>query len=232
MVTSWTVLKKPDLSMALNGILAGLVGITAGADQMAAMSAVIIGLIAGALVVFSVLFFDKIKIDDPVGAISVHLVCGIWGTLKDAVIGVLNVYTAQPRDFDEDALRLLTLLASQSAIAIENATLHRDEMETREQLRQSEKLTVLGTLSAGLAHELRNPLNTVSMLMYAMGRDMSAEAEKPSSRFNRFSPDVEVIQGELQRMSLLIEQFLAFARPQPHTFSANASKRSWKKPCS
>ncbi len=129
---------------------------------------------------------------------------------KDTVVGVLNVYTAQPRDFDEDALRLLTLLASQSAIAIENATLHRDEMETREQLRQSEKLAALGTLSAGLAHELRNPLNTVSMLMYAMGRDMSAE--------DRFSPDVAVIQGELQRMSLLIEQFLAFARPQPPHF--------------
>ena len=129
---------------------------------------------------------------------------------KDTVVGVLNVYTAQPRDFDEDALRLLTLLASQSAIAIENATLHRDEMETREQLRQSEKLAALGTLSAGLAHELRNPLNTVSMLMYAMGRDISAE--------DRFSPDVAVIQGELQRMSLLIEQFLAFARPQPPHF--------------
>ncbi len=129
---------------------------------------------------------------------------------KDTVVGVLNVYTAQPRDFDEDALRLLTLLASQSAIAIENATLHRDEMETREQLRQSEKLAALGTLSAGLAHELRNPLNTVSMLMYAMGRDMSAE--------DRFNPDVAVIQGELQRMSLLIEQFLAFARPQPPHF--------------
>ncbi len=129
---------------------------------------------------------------------------------KDTVVGVLNVYTAQPRDFDEDALRLLTLLASQSAIAIENATLHRDEMETREQLRQSEKLAALGTLSAGLAHELRNPLNTVSMLMYAMGRDMSAE--------DRFSPDVAVIQGELRRMSLLIEQFLAFARPQPPHF--------------
>ncbi len=89
MLTSWIVLQKPDLSMALNGILAGLVGITAGADQMAAMSATLIGLIAGALVVGSVLFFDKIKIDDPVGAISVHLVCGIWGTLAVGLFGNL-----------------------------------------------------------------------------------------------------------------------------------------------
>ncbi len=80
-------LKKPDLSMALNGILAGLVGITAGADQMAADTSIYIGAIAGVLVVLSVLFFDKIKIDDPVGAISVHLVCGIWGTLAVGIFG-------------------------------------------------------------------------------------------------------------------------------------------------
>jgi signal transduction histidine kinase len=129
---------------------------------------------------------------------------------KTAVIGVLNVYTSEPRCFDEDDLRLLTLLASQSAIAIENATLHRDEMETRAQLRQSEKLAALGTLSAGLAHELRNPLNTVSMLMYAVRQEMSVD--------DRFRPDVEVMQGELQRMSLLIEQFLEFARPRPPHF--------------
>ncbi len=72
---------KPDLSMALNGILAGLVGITAGADVMTPNTAVIIGLIAGAIVVVSVINIDKLKIDDPVGAISVHLVCGVWGTL-------------------------------------------------------------------------------------------------------------------------------------------------------
>jgi len=88
-LTSWFVLKKPDLSMALNGVLAGLVGITAGADQMAALSAVLIGAIAGVLVVFSVIFFDKLKIDDPVGAISVHLVCGIWGTLAVGIFGNL-----------------------------------------------------------------------------------------------------------------------------------------------
>lgn len=86
-LVSWIMLKKPDLSMALNGVLAGLVGITAGADQMTAMSAVIVGAIAGVLVFFSVLFFDKIRIDDPVGAISVHLVCGIFGTLAVGLFG-------------------------------------------------------------------------------------------------------------------------------------------------
>jgi len=86
-LTSTVVLKKPDLSMALNGILAGLVGITAGADQMSPLDAIIIGAIAGVVVVFSVLFFDKIKIDDPVGAISVHLVCGIFGTLAVGLFG-------------------------------------------------------------------------------------------------------------------------------------------------
>ncbi len=89
MATSWMLLKKPDLSMTLNGILAGLVGITAGADQMNMTSSMLIGLIAGVLVVVSVLFFDKIGIDDPVGAISVHLVCGIWGTLAVGLFGNL-----------------------------------------------------------------------------------------------------------------------------------------------
>lgn len=84
---SWLVLKKPDLSMALNGILAGLVGITAGADQMAAGSAVLIGAISGVLVFISVILFDKFKIDDPVGALSVHLVCGIFGTLAVGLFG-------------------------------------------------------------------------------------------------------------------------------------------------
>ena len=80
-LVSWLYIKKLDLTMSLNGILAGLVGITAGADAVGVWSAVLIGAIAGALVVFSIVFFDKIKIDDPVGAISVHGVCGVWGTL-------------------------------------------------------------------------------------------------------------------------------------------------------
>lgn len=86
-LVSWVFGKKPDLTMALNGILAGLVGITAGADQMVVWESVVIGAIAGAIVYFSVLTIDKLKIDDPVGAISVHLVCGIWGTLAVGIFG-------------------------------------------------------------------------------------------------------------------------------------------------
>lgn len=84
---SWAILKKPDLSMALNGMLAGLVSITAGADSVSAGSSIIMGAIGGVLVVLSILFFDKIKVDDPVGAISVHGVCGIWGTIAVAIFG-------------------------------------------------------------------------------------------------------------------------------------------------
>ena len=91
MVISWMSFGKPDLSMALNGALAGLVGITAGADTVGISSAVLIGLVAGGLVVGSVLFFDRIKIDDPVGAISVHLTCGIWGTLA---VGIFSTNPA------------------------------------------------------------------------------------------------------------------------------------------
>ena len=85
---------KPDLSMSLNGILAGLVGITAGADSMNLLDAIIIGLIAGVLVYFAVIFIDSvIKVDDPVGAISVHLVCGIWGTLAVGIFGDKGILT-------------------------------------------------------------------------------------------------------------------------------------------
>jgi len=80
-LTAWALSGKPDLSMVINGILAGLVGITAGCGGIGYWGAVIVGLIAGVIVVFSVGFFDSIKVDDPVGATSVHLVCGIWGTL-------------------------------------------------------------------------------------------------------------------------------------------------------
>ena len=79
--TSMIYLKKPDISMALNGILAGLVGITAGADTVTWVGAILIGAIAGAIVVFAIVLIDRIRIDDPVGAISVHGICGVWGTI-------------------------------------------------------------------------------------------------------------------------------------------------------
>ena len=81
MTTSWIKFGKPEVGMSLNGALAGLVAITSPCASVTPLSAVIIGASAGVIVVLSVLFFDKIKVDDPVGAISVHGVCGAWGTL-------------------------------------------------------------------------------------------------------------------------------------------------------
>jgi Amt family ammonium transporter len=105
-ISSMVILKKPDLSMALNGLLAGLVSITAGADVVGPWGAVVMGAIGGVIVVFSILLLDKAKIDDPVGAISVHGVVGIWGTISlvffategnefslvSQIIGVVAVY--------------------------------------------------------------------------------------------------------------------------------------------
>jgi Amt family ammonium transporter len=89
LIISYLMFKTYDITMVLNGILAGLVGITAGADQMGPSNSILIGLIGGGLVVLAVVFFDKIKIDDPVGAISVHLVGGVWGTLAVGIFGDL-----------------------------------------------------------------------------------------------------------------------------------------------
>jgi len=95
MLTSWMVQKKPDLTMVLNGILAGLVGITAGADVVSVPASVGIGLIAGVLVVLSVLGIDRLRVDDPVGAVSVHLVCGVWGTLAVGIWGEGKSFAVQ-----------------------------------------------------------------------------------------------------------------------------------------
>lgn len=88
MAVSWLKFGKSEVGMSLNGALAGLVGITAGCANVTPSSAIIIGAVAGVIVVFSVVFFDKRKIDDPVGAISVHGVCGAWGTLG---AGIFNI---------------------------------------------------------------------------------------------------------------------------------------------
>ncbi|MGF1560140.1 MAG: ammonium transporter [Flavobacteriaceae bacterium] len=87
MILSYILYKNLDLTMFLNGILGGLVGITAGADQMSPNEAVIIGLLAGIIIVLGVALVDKLKLDDPVGAVAVHLICGIWGTLAVGIFG-------------------------------------------------------------------------------------------------------------------------------------------------
>jgi Amt family ammonium transporter len=88
MFTSWIKFGKPEISMSLNGALAGLVAITSPCATVTPLSSIIIGAIAGIIVVLSVLFFDRIRVDDPVGAISVHGVCGAWGTLA---AGIFNI---------------------------------------------------------------------------------------------------------------------------------------------
>lgn len=81
--------KNFDLTMFMNGVLGGLVGITAGADQMSPTDAILIGLIAGVIVVLGIALIDKLKLDDPVGAVAVHLICGIWGTLAVGIFGAM-----------------------------------------------------------------------------------------------------------------------------------------------
>jgi len=82
--------KNFDLTMFMNGVLGGLVGITAGADQMSPTDAIVIGLIAGVIVVLGIALIDRLKLDDPVGAVAVHLICGIWGTLAVGIFGAMS----------------------------------------------------------------------------------------------------------------------------------------------
>lgn len=111
MIVSWLVLGKPDASMTLNGALAGLVAITAPCNIVSPVAAILIGLVAGALVVFSVLFIDRVlKIDDPVGAVSVHGVCGAWGTLACGLFAMENglFYGGGPKQLGVQALGVAT----------------------------------------------------------------------------------------------------------------------------
>ena len=110
-IASVLVIKKPDLTMVLNGVLAGLVSITAGADVISIPMSILVGFIGGVLVVVSVIFIDSIlKIDDPVGAISVHLVCGIWGTLAVGLFGVsLNEIAENTISFNSQLIGVLAI---------------------------------------------------------------------------------------------------------------------------
>lgn len=116
--TSWIFLGKPDLGMTINGCLAGLVGVTGGCAYVSIESSLLIGAMAGILVVFLVVFFDKIKIDDPVGATSVHLGCGVFGTICVGLFAQEGVTSLSTRNglffgggFDLLGIQLLGILA-------------------------------------------------------------------------------------------------------------------------
>ena len=95
---SWLLLGKPDLGMTINGCLAGLVAITGGCAYISIGNSLLIGAVAGVLVVFAVLFFDRVKVDDPVGATSVHLCCGVFGTLCVGLFAQEGVTTLSTRN--------------------------------------------------------------------------------------------------------------------------------------
>ena len=95
---SWLLLGKPDLGMTINGCLAGLVAITGGCAYISIGNSLLIGAVAGVLVVFAVLFFDRVKVDDPVGATSVHLCCGVFGTLCIGLFAQEGVTTLSTRN--------------------------------------------------------------------------------------------------------------------------------------
>ena len=128
---------------------------------------------------------------------------------KDRIVGVL-FGQRDSAPFLPREVALLELLAQQAAIAIENATLFAEARAAGERMRQSDKLAALGRLSAGLAHELRNPLNTLNVLTYAM--------RERSEAGGAWRADLDVVNSELRRMNLLLDQFLDFARPRPPRF--------------
>jgi Amt family ammonium transporter len=113
-LVAWLALGKPDLSMILNGTLAGLVAVTAPCSVVGVGSAMIIGAVGGVLVVYAVLAFDRLKIDDPVGALSVHLVNGIWGT---AAVGLFASDSNPGLFFGGGSGRLITQLIGIGAVA-------------------------------------------------------------------------------------------------------------------
>ena len=121
-------------------------------------------------------------------------------SVKDKVIGVINCYTSYPHKFTRSEVEVFTAVANQAAIAIENAGLIM-------QLFQSEKLAALGKLSAGIAHEIRNPLTSIKILIHSLVDEKATDSSREK--------DLAVIESEIERVNQIIKQFLDFARPRP-----------------
>ncbi len=127
------------------------------------------------------------------------------------VLGVLNVYTAERRRFLPADVEFLSALAAQSAIAIEHARLYQAMLESQKRLRQSERLAAMGSTAEALAHEIRSPVQTMKLLVYAMEQDCPPQSP--------LRLETQVLQQELDRLALLVEQCLEVARPRPPTFA-------------
>ncbi len=135
----------------------------------------------------------------------------------DKLIGVLNIYTAQPRIFSDEEIALMRVFAGHAAVAIINAQRYQRVFRSEELLRQAEKFSLLGTLSAEIAHEIRNPLTILSMLVHTVRADSALSKE--SKR------DLGVMQTKLKHINNIVDQVLDFSRSQQgETVSANVNQ--------
>jgi signal transduction histidine kinase len=139
-----------------------------------------------------------------VSLLSVPMVAG------NAVIGVINVYSAQPYRYSDQDVAILTALANLAAITLENARLHQKVMDVEEQLRHNERLGALGLLAAEVAHEIRNPLTVMKMLFHSL--DLQFPATDPRAQ------DVQVMGQKMDQLNQIVDRVLRFARSAEPTF--------------
>jgi signal transduction histidine kinase len=129
---------------------------------------------------------------------------------QDRVVGLLNVYTARPHHFSNEEVELLTALASQSAIAIENARLYESVVATEEKIRQSERLLILGEIAAEVAHEVRNPLTVIRMLIHSLHEDFADDDPRKQA--------TQVIEQKIAQMGRMVDQILQITRQSEPDF--------------
>jgi signal transduction histidine kinase len=129
---------------------------------------------------------------------------------QNRVVGLLNVYTGRPQSFPPEEVELLTALASQSAIAIENARLYGSVVAAEERIRQSERLLLLGEMAAEVAHEVRNPLTVIRMLIHSLHEEF--DENDPRKR------DTQIIEQKISQMGRIVEQFLHITRQREPEF--------------
>ena len=130
--------------------------------------------------------------------------------VDNAVIGALNVYTAQPYRYSNQDVRILSAFANLAAVAIENARLHEKIVDVEEQLRRNERLSTLGLLAAEVAHEIRNPLTVMKMLFHSL--DLKFPADDPRQR------DAEIMGEKMNHLNKIVDQLLGYARSTEPTF--------------